>query len=437
MMDILLMEPSSINKRRRISNKLKRQEQAPSLSLDEIIAKLKRIRQNATEYMDEHCNTLMMNLSARNDVKVVYADNAGQAAAEIKRINSSRQIAINKSSVVNNEIVPELLKSNLSVIETYYDEFKPSDNLFNEYLKLPELDIDSVFNSFQVASHPNASRKKSIAKHGSKDFTGLLGLSAISASDGTISLFQHMGNIGSVFEQARKLIIVVGLDKIVRDREEAIFQTKCMAAFGWKAILKAQQFDPQLKAHISIRDMPYDVSPSETDPKIHLILLDNGRKRLRNGRYRDLLTCIGCRACMKKCPVSSFFHMSRKWNPKEYISYYVQGRSSSTEICLQCKTCQINCPVDIDISDMILDARADNMKNVGLPLTHTLLSNFEDIAKWGSKTPTLANALTKNTFLRHYGEKFAGVSSKRKMPEFQNPTFGKWFESRTNKIHHG
>jgi L-lactate utilization protein LutB len=436
MMDILLMEPSSINKRRRISDKLRGQEQAPSLSLDEIIAKLKGIRQDTAEFMDEHCKTLMMNLSRHNNVKVVYADTAGKAAAEIKQINDGRQIAVNKSSVVNNEIVPELLKSNLSIIETYYDEFKPSDNQLNEYLKLPDLDIDTVFNTFQITSHPDVSRKENISKTGSKDFTGLLGLNAISANDGSISLFQHMGNIGSIFEQARKIIFVVGLDKIVRDREEAVFQTRCMAAFGWKAILKAQQFDRQPKTQLSIRDMPYDVSPPETDPEIHLIILDNGRKRLRNGRYKDLLNCIGCRACMKDCPVSSFFNVSNyylsgKWNPKEYISYYVQEKNSSLDICLQCKTCEMNCPLDIDIPDMILEARADAMKSGKVPLIYSLLSNFGDIAKLSTKTPTFANALSKNTFLRHCGEKFAGVSSKRNMPEFQNPTFEKWFGNRT------
>lgn len=436
MMNILLMEPSSLNKRRRVSNRLMGHDHTPPLSLDKIRAKLKNIRHDAAEYMDEHCKTLMMNLSTHTDVKVVYADSAAQAAAEIKRLNNGRQIAVNKSAVVANEIVPELLKSNLNIIETYYDEFKPSDPHLNEYLKLPDLEINSVFNAFQTTAHPDVSRKDSIAKNGSKDFTGLLGLNAISAKDGTISLFQHMGNIGAVYEQARKIIFVVGLDKIVGNSEDAVFQAKCMAAFGWKALLKVQKFQNKPNPHLSIKDMPFNISPVDTDQEVHLILLDNGRKSLRNSRYKDLLSCIGCRGCMKDCPVSSFFHVSGKWIPKEYISYYVQGRSSSTEICLQCKTCQMNCPLDIDIPDMILDARADAMKNGRLPLMHSLLSNFEGIAKWSTKTPTFANALSKNTLLRNCGEKIAGVSSKRQMPEFQKPTFEQWFESRTNKKGH-
>ena len=34
------------------------------------------------------------------------------------------------------------------------------------------------------------------------------------------------------FEQAREIILVAGLDKIVRDMDDAIFQAKCMAIFG-------------------------------------------------------------------------------------------------------------------------------------------------------------------------------------------------------------
>ena len=433
MMDILLMEPSSANKRRQMTDKLRGVDHKHPLSLTEIISRLKSIRQDATEYLNEHYKTLMMNLREHTDVKVIFANNAHQAAAEIKRINGGRPIAINKSSVVTNEIVPELLKSNLKIIETYYDEFKPSDDRRNEYLRLPELDIDSVFNAFQVVSHPNVSRKEGVTMHGSKDFTGLLGLSTISANDGTISLFQHMGNISAIYEQARKIIFVAGLDKIVRDREDAIFQTKCMAAFGWKTILKAQDFKNKPNMCMSIRDILYNISPSEIDPEIHLILLDNGRKGLLNGRYKDLLTCIGCRACMKDCPVSPFFHSSGKWNPKEYLSYFIQGSNPSTEFCLQCKACWMNCPLDIDIPDMILDARANALKNGNFLPIHTLLSNFEDIAKWSTRTPHLANALSKNNFIRILGEKFANVSSKRKMPEFQKLTFEKWYQNRTNK----
>ncbi len=433
MIDILLMEPSSINKRRRVSNKLMGHDHAPPFSLAQILAKLKNIRGDAAEYMDEHYKTLMMKLSTHTDVKVVYADSAAQAAAEIKRINNGRQIAVNKSSVVNNEIVPELLQSNLRIIETYYDEFKPSDPKLNEYLRLPDLEIDSVFNAFQITTHPDISRKNSVAQNGSKDFTGLLGLNAISAKDGTISLFQHMGNIGAIYEQARKIIFVVGMDKIVRNSEDAIFQTKSMAAFGWQALLKAQKFHNEPTPHLSIKDMPFNISPADTDQEIHLIVLNNGRKNLQNSRYKDLLACIGCRGCMKDCPVSSFFHVSGKWNPKEYISYYVQGRHPSLDICLQCKTCQMNCPLDIDIPDMILDARADAMKNGKLPLMHNLLSNFENIAKWSTKTPYIANTLSKNNLIRNLGETFANVSIKRKMPEFQKLTFEKWFENRKNK----
>ncbi len=430
------MEPSSTNKRRRIADKLRGHDHTPFLSLADIKARLKNIRRVSTEHLNSHGQTLLTNLNKHTDVKVMFANSAVQAAAEIKRINEGRQIAINKSAVIANEIVPELVKYNLNIIETYYDEFKPFDNQLDEHLRLPNLDIESVLNAFQIASHPDISRKECVAKNGSKDFTGLIGIAAISASDGNVSLFQHMGNTGTVYEQAQKIILVAGLDKIVWDKDDAVFQTKCMAAFGWKGLPRPKNLYYKPNAGISIRNMPYEISPEDTEQEVHLILLDNGRTKIQKSEYKDLLTCIGCRACTINCPVSTFFHSSGKWNPKEYLYHYVQGRNPSTDLCLQCKTCRMNCPLDIDIPGLILNARADAMKNGKLPLMHSLLSNFENIAKWSSKTPFLANTLSKNALVRNLGETFTGVSSKRKMPEFQNLTFKKWFENRKNKEGH-
>jgi hypothetical protein len=89
--------------------------------------------------------------------------------------------------------------------------------------------------------------------------------------------------------------------------------------------------------------------------------------------------------------------------------------------------------MDIDIPGMILNVRAEAMKKNKSPILYSLLTNFEDIAKWSSKTSEIANALSDNELIRNVAEKFVGVSSKRKMPEFQKLTFEKWFENRMKK----
>ena len=129
------MEPSSMNKRRLITDKLRGRTHVHPFSMAEIKARLKNIRKDDTEHLNEHYKTLMIHLSKHADVKVTYANSAVQAAAEIKRINEDKPIAINKSAVVTNEIVPELVKFNLDIIETYYDEFKSFDNQLNEHLR--------------------------------------------------------------------------------------------------------------------------------------------------------------------------------------------------------------------------------------------------------------------------------------------------------------
>ena len=36
---------------------------------------------------------------------------------------------------------------------------------------------------------------------------------------------------------------------------------------------------------------------------MHVVILDNGRSNLLRGRYREMLACIRCGACLNVCPV--------------------------------------------------------------------------------------------------------------------------------------
>ena len=45
--------------------------------------------------------------------------------------------------------------------------------------------------------------------------------------------------------------------------------------------------------------------PGEPDgpDEVHVVILDNGRSNLVGGRYREMLACIRCGACLNVCPV--------------------------------------------------------------------------------------------------------------------------------------
>lgn len=427
-----MMEPDSTSKRRRFSRTLLEPKRvAPHLGVEDIKEHLRRIRNHSLAHLDTLRDELIASLAAHPDVEFSLANDAAQAVETIKAISNGAPIAISRSAVVTRELMPSMVASGLEVIETYYDQLQPFENRFDKPWQLPAMEFDPVLDSFDQPTDLVSLREASLRKQGSKNFTGLLGVNAISTKDGAVVLLQHMHNISQVFTQADKLILVASLDKIVKDLDAALFQTMCMAIFGWEALPLSLRGG--IDREVNIDALPFEVPSDKASRKIHLIIFDNRRSQLLRSRYADILTCIDCRACMKSCPAFPFFEDGAPWSPKEYIYFFVTGNNPSLDLCLQCKSCRADCPLDIDMPGMILDARIEARADTRLPITDSFLSNFETIAKWGSHLPSLANVAAENRMMRWLGEKTLGISKERQLPRFQRTTLAEWFRSSADR----
>ncbi len=114
----------------------------------------------------------------------------------------------------------------------------------------------------------------------------------------------------------------------------------------------------------------------------HVILVDNGRTRLKNSPLEESLYCIRCGACLNACPVF------RELGGHAYIGAdnsiapypgpigsvispgllgenYVQLAQASS----LCGACKDACPVDIDLPRLLTRVRA-GMSNYQLPITN-------------------------------------------------------------------
>jgi L-lactate utilization protein LutB len=426
------MEPNSASKRQRFFKTLLETKRViPHPSVDDIKEKLREIRDYSLSHLDLLLDELTISLAAHPDVEFSFAEDAGQAVKIIQEISDGTPIATNKSSVVTKELMPALGASGLHVIETYYNQFQPFENRYSHQWQLPILEFTSILDSFDKTIDLAALREASVRRQGSKQITGLLGVNAISAQDGAVLLLQHMHNISEVFTQANKLILVASLDKIVKNLDAAVFQTRCMALFGWGIL--PLSIHSRATEDDNIDHLPFEMSTEQTAPKVHIIVFDNGRSHLRGSRYEDLLACIDCRACVKSCPAFPFSTGDSPWSPKEYIYFFVTRKNPSLELCLECGSCQLDCPLNIDLLGMILDARIEAMAEIRRSLTDSFLSNFESIAKWGSFMPLLANVASRTRAMRWLGEKTLGISKERELPKFQRMTFAKWFQSSVDK----
>ncbi|MBK8782722.1 MAG: lactate utilization protein [Anaerolineales bacterium] len=103
----------------------------------------------------------------------------------------------------------------------------------------------------------------------------------------------------------------------------------------------------------------------------HLIILDNGRTRLRNSPLKESLYCIRCGACLNACPVfrelSGHAYIGKDKSIAPYpgpigsvISPGLLGENfvQLAQASSLCGACKDACPVDIDLPKMLTRVRA-------------------------------------------------------------------------------
>jgi len=103
----------------------------------------------------------------------------------------------------------------------------------------------------------------------------------------------------------------------------------------------------------------------------HLIILDNGRTRLRNSPLKESLYCIRCGACLNACPVfrelSGHAYIGKDKSIAPYpgpigsvVSPGLLGENfvQLAQASSLCGACKDACPVDIDLPKLLTRVRA-------------------------------------------------------------------------------
>jgi len=126
----------------------------------------------------------------------------------------------------------------------------------------------------------------------------------------------------------------------------------------------------------------------------HLILVDNGRSRLRSSSLNEALYCIRCGSCLNACPVfrelSGHAYLGRDGSIAPYpgpigsvVSPGLLGTNFAqlAQASSLCGACKEACPVDIDLPKLLLRVRAgaaaetQSKKHEG--------AGIPSIVKWG------------------------------------------------------
>ena len=291
----------------------------------ETINQLNRIREYSVDNLSALSRNLVESFRHNQDVNIHFAEDAKKAVSIISRIIGAdqRQLAVNRSGTVT-ELKKSLNKAGIKTVDTYASNF-PGKYFHEKSIQytwqIPNIPFESAFSTFQA--HPIKYRQPL------KDYAALLGVSAIS-SDGYVCFMQHMQNIRVMIEEAQTLILIVGLEKIVTTKEDALFQTKCMGVFGMESVILNLNLQKSPTYFNSLDD---SVQPQE----VHLVIFDNGRDVLsKDSHFRNILKCIGCRACAKSCPTYQYFSEQPVNFPKKYLWDHLHNRQDLLGMCIGC-----------------------------------------------------------------------------------------------------
>jgi FAD/FMN-containing dehydrogenase/Fe-S oxidoreductase len=165
-------------------------------------------------------------------------------------------------------------------------------------------------------------------------------------------------------------------------------------------------------------------------------------------RWRDLTileqasACNGCGACrtqepsMRMCP--SFRALrTEAASPRNQANLLRQiatgaidprlwgseEMKANADLCIHCTACRSECPAGVDISSLMVEAKAAYVELHGLAPTDWFLSRVDLWSKVASRLPIAWNAMLKNRFARWLIERSFGLSRHRALPRAHRTQF--------------
>jgi L-lactate dehydrogenase complex protein LldF len=186
---------------------------------------------------------------------------------------------------------------------------------------------------------------------------GMSGVNFGVAETGGICLVTNEGNGRMVTTLPRTHIALMGMERLVPALDDLALML---------TLLPRSATGQKLSVYTQLIHQPLD------GQQRHIIILDNGRSRLRNSPLRESLYCIRCGSCLNACPVF------RELGGHAYGAVYSGPIGSVISAGLfgseyaplaqassLCGACKDACPVDIDLPKLLTRVRAGQAEKDG------------------------------------------------------------------------
>jgi L-lactate dehydrogenase complex protein LldF len=207
---------------------------------------------------------------------------------------------------------------------------------------------------------------------------GVSGVNFGVVETGTLCIVTNEGNGRMVTTLPPVHIALMGMERLVPRLDDLALML---------SLLPRSATGQKLSVYTQLIHSPRRAGEEDGAPERHLIIVDNGRTRLRASGLQEALYCIRCGACLNACPVfreiGGHAYVGADGAPAPYpgpigsvVSPGLLGIEQFGQLAQAsslCGACKDACPVDIDLPMLLTRVRAGgtprNTRNVGIGLS--------------------------------------------------------------------
>jgi L-lactate dehydrogenase complex protein LldF len=330
------------------------------------------IREASLSALDVHLEIFVHNLES-NGYKVLRATDARQAVAQvvaIARAEGADTVAKSKSMVSEEiELNRALEEAGIRAVETDLGEFivqlrgeKPA-HIITPAVHLRREDVAKTFHERLDMEYTTdvkamtALVRRILRRVFLSAPVGVSGVNFGVAETGTLCLVTNEGNGRMVTTLPPVHVALMGIERLIPRLEDLATML---------ALLPRSATGQKITSYVSLLQRPRQPGDPDGPRERYVILIDNGRSRLRKTDLADSLLCIRCGACLNACPVY------REAGGHTYGSVYsgpigsvvspglfgLEAYGHLAKASTLCGACKEACPLDIDIPSLLLRVRA-------------------------------------------------------------------------------
>ncbi len=343
-------------------------------AMDDLRDAARHIRIEALKNLPELLDEFATNLERRGGT-VFFASDAQEANDYVTRLAKAEGVGlvVKGKSMVTEEIdLNEALESDgIEVVETDLGEFiiqldndRPS-HIVAPIIHKSKEDVGALFASklgtvySDVPEELNATARAHLREKFLSADMGVTGCNIAIADSGTVCLVENEGNGRLTSTAPRIHVVVMGMERIVANFEEAstILSVLARSATG-----------QALGTYVNFVS---GAGPETADgpEQVHVIIVDNGRSSILAGETAEILGCIRCGACLNICPIFQTigghgYGTVYSGPVGSVVTPGLHGIDPWGELAhasTLCGACEEVCPVRLEIPRMLQHVRAQTV----------------------------------------------------------------------------